>query len=253
MLRSFTAVILNPIALFWIIVIIGLLRRIFFTKSKGTCFFAIAFVWLFVSSSSPLPIYLAYKHEGLHPVLWQVNDSIDHHILILGGGHSYSPALPENNQLSTNALGRLVEGCRLWQQDTLALLVGSGGKVRGLKSQAELLMNTAVKLGVSSTDTAWLKTPLNTGEEALAYVRRFGDGQNVILVTSALHMPRALYLFENSGVKCIPAPTNHRVKIEPGAQIYNFRPSIKKLRISAELLHEYAGMLYAWFKVGDQK
>lgn len=250
MLRSIAAVLLNPIALFWILTIIGLLRRKFLEKSNGHWFIALAFLWLFISSSSPIPIFLAHRHESLHPVLWQSNDSVDH-ILILGGGHSYSPTLPENSQLSTNALGRLIEGCRLWRQNSPCLIIGSGGKTRGMKSQAELLMGTAVMLGVPSQDTAWVSTPLNTQEEALAYVQRYGNQYEVILVTNALHMPRAMYLFRSVGVNCIPAPTNFRVKVQPKTSTYNFKPSIEKLRISSELMHEYVGIIYAWLTIND--
>ena len=41
---------------------------------------------------------------------------VDTDILILGGGHTNDSRLPANNQLSTNALGRLAEGIRIHRE-----------------------------------------------------------------------------------------------------------------------------------------
>ncbi|MHC4887735.1 MAG: YdcF family protein, partial [Planctomycetota bacterium] len=64
----------------------------------------------------------------------------------------------------------------------------------------------------------------------------------------ALHMPRALFWFKANGIKAIPAPTHHYVKINPDESPYNWKPSTQKIEITAALLHEWVGMLYARIK-----
>jgi uncharacterized SAM-binding protein YcdF (DUF218 family) len=54
---------------------------------------------------------------------------------------------------------------------------------------------------------------LNTHEDALYSSKMLKDKgiQRIILVTSALHMPRSVALFQKQGIDVIPAPTDYRV------------------------------------------
>ncbi|MCI4647571.1 ElyC/SanA/YdcF family protein [Phaeodactylibacter sp.] len=222
-------------------------------KTLSHWIFGYAFGWLLLISVTPLPIYLAQQRESRHPILWRIPDSLQNaHILILGGGHSSAPTLPPNNQLSHKALVRLVEGIRLKRQHPAAKLIGSGKSSSKRAPQATVLMNTAVALGIAPSDTLQSSIPYNTETEAIAYAQRFGTQTPLILVTSALHMPRALFWFQQQGIEAIPAPTDHYVKPDPEKSPYNWKPSAAKIKMTAALLHEWAGMLYAKWKTRGQ-
>jgi uncharacterized SAM-binding protein YcdF (DUF218 family) len=132
-------------------------------------------------------------------------------------------------------------------------LIGSGYSSTGRVSQGEMLMRTAVALGIPAADTLWLPTPVNTEAEARAYARRFGTQTPLIVVTSALHMPRALYWFEQAGIHALPAPTNHLIKPDPEKSPYNFKPSTLKIEMWGKLLHEWAGMLWGRMKAVKER
>lgn len=254
MLRGVINFLLNPLVIFWLALLIGLF--FFYKGPKRLAYITLvgAFVWLFVVSVSPLPIFLMNHQEDEHVVLWNITDSFPApNILILGGGHSVSPTLPPNNQLSGRALSRLAEGIRLKQLHPNAKLIGSGNSSSNRTPQATVLMNTAVALGIALSDTLQSTIPHNTETEAIAYAQRFGTQTPLILVTSALHMPRALFWFKANGIKAIPAPTDHYVKINPDESPYNFKPSTRKIEISAALLHEWVGMVYAKLKAQNNK
>jgi uncharacterized SAM-binding protein YcdF (DUF218 family) len=249
LIRYLANLLLNPLTHFWLVLILGL----FFYRNgfKATSYWIIGYavLWLFVISSSPLFTFLAKKQESLYPVLWEVPTKLlNPHIIVLGAGHTIAPSLPPNNQLSSRALARLVEGIRLKQGAPGAKLIGSGYSRSGRIPQAEMLMNTAVALGASPVDTFHSPLPYNTETEAYAYAQRFGTQTPVILVTDAIHMPRALFWFRQAGVQAIPAPTNHFIKLDPQKSPYNFKPSSVKINITATLLHEWVGMLYARWK-----
>lgn len=211
--------------------------------------FAYSANWLFLISISPLSTWLTLQRESRFPILLQVPDSISApHILVLGGGHSISPTLPPNNQLSEPALARLCEGIRLYRQRPGSKLVCSGHSASGRTPQAEMLAQTAVVLGVSPQDTLLSPTPAHTEAEAYAYAARFGNRHPLILVTDAIHIPRALFWFRQAGLSPIPAPTNHYVKPDPLKSSYNFKPSVRKVIITDKLIHEWAGMVYARWK-----
>ena len=56
-------------------------------------------------------------------------------------------------------------------------------------------------MGVKEQNIQMLETPTSTLEEALAFKDKFGTSGNLILVTSALHMPRAVEIFSDQGIR----------------------------------------------------
>ena len=61
----------------------------------------------------------------------------------------------------------------------------------------------------------------------------------ILLVTSALHMPRAVARFEEAGMIVIPAPTDHEVLLRPGWQ--RWLPDTGALDGSASAMKEWVG------------
>lgn len=198
-------------------------------------------------SVSPIPTFLVERWEFKPTSDQSFENKNGINIIILGGGHTDSPTLPPNNQLSDQALKRLSEGIRLYYKIPNSKLVCSGYKGSSSIAQAELLARSAVALGVSPKDTVMITTPGNTEEEASAYSERYRQSE-VILVTSALHMPRATFWFQEAGIQVLPAPTDHLVKPEKDKSIFNFKPSIRKIDMMDKLIHEWVGLLYAKWK-----
>lgn len=256
MLRLLTAPLLDPLLHFYLAVLI---TTLFYWRgrtklAKITAVYSV--VWLLLVSVSPLPKILAEKREGQYAQLDNdlINDLKEQpaNVIVLGAGHSNAPGFTVHDRLSEPALKRLLEGIRIKQQLPQAKLICSGYSATGRQSQAEVLAEMAIQLGISSLDTLLQPTAHNTEAEARAYSQRFSDTIPLILVTSAIHMPRAVYWFKHYGLAPIPAPTNHLVMPDPGYEPFAFKPSTNKIDMSAKLLHEYAGMRYAWFKVGSR-
>ena len=91
---------------------------------------------------------------------------------------------------------------------------------------------------VDPADTLQLPSPWNTRTEAIHYRRRFGPGQPLILVTSALHLPRAMMHFRRAGLDPIPAPADRITKedeIPDGIQVL---PGSGNLMLMKRALHE---------------
>ena len=210
-------------------------------------------IWLLLVSCSPLPGFLTKKREQRYQLLHLSQekglDSLAH-VVVLGAGHSNAPSYPVYSRLSEPALKRLLEGVRIHQALPGTRLVCSGYSKTGRQSQAEALAEMALQLGVSPTDTILQPHAVNTEAEARTFANRFGSDHRLVLVTSALHMPRAMFWFQHHDLDPIPAPTNHLVMPDPGHEPFSWKPSLKKIEMTQKLLHEYAGMLYAQFKVG---
>lgn len=257
MLRLFIAPFLNPLVHF---IIVALIAAFLYWRGKDSWAKITAIysaLWLLLVSVSPLPRILAEKREAQYPQLdvTVVNTLKEQtaNVIVLGAGHSNAPGFTVHDRLSEPALKRLLEGIRIKQQLPEAKLICSGYSASDRQSQAEVLAEMALQLGVSPQDTFLQPTAHNTEAEARAYHRRFSDTIPLVLVTSALHMSRAVYWFQYYGLDPIPAPTDHQVMPDPGYEAFPLKPSTHKFDMSAKLLHEYAGMVHAWFKVGDQK
>lgn len=202
--------------------------------------------WFVLWAVSPLPTWLVYRWESRYDALsaWPAGQPDHSLIVVLGGGQTPDARLPVNNQLSERALGRVVEAVRLYLLAPSATLVGTGYGEAGEPPMATSLMETAVALGVRHTDTLQVVRPHDTEAEARACAQRFPRNTPIVLVTDAVHMPRAIYWFRQAGFDPVAAPANHLVKLHPAEPTYTFSPSLHKLNMMHALFHEWAGMIY---------
>ncbi|NLW71329.1 MAG: YdcF family protein, partial [Chloroflexi bacterium] len=76
--------------------------------------------------------------------------------------------------------------------------------------------------------------------------------EQILLVTSAMHMPRSVALFEKQGFEVIPLPVDFSVTQNDSAEkqnggwvnrVLNVIPSASNLALTTSALKEYLGML----------
>ena len=185
-------------------------------------YFVILILFIIVlASTSYLPKRLVRSIERQNEALRvsDLNSKNRYFIFVLAAGYEHDEKLPALGQLNQVSLGRLVEAIRIFRSLRRAVLVTSGCTFFDTKPQAIVTKEAACELGVVENCIETLETPSNTKEEAQAFFDRFGDVSNLILVTDALHMPRALKIFKSFNINPIAAPTNYRVKF--GVNSYN--------------------------------
>lgn len=205
-------------------------------------------LWLVMISTPFFPDllikHLENQYEVFSPKVHN-NFSKPLNILVLGGGFTNDYRLPASDKLCGSALSRLVEGVRLQKQIPLSTLITSGDGGKEEISQAEVLANAALLFGLDSSKIKLQKRPRNTWEEALEYKHLYGDSIQLIIVSSAIHMPRAMYLFHKAGLKPIAAPTDHLLKIDKNLDPLFWIPSSNNISKVESAIHEYAGILWA--------
>jgi len=104
---------------------------------------------------------------------------------------------------------------------------------------------------------------LNTYENALfsAEILRDHDVDTVLLITSAMHMPRSVPLFEAQGITVIPAPADYTVTQQGWEALWSSSfesiltglvPSSGNIALTTNVMKEYIGMavysLQGWMK-----
>ncbi len=239
---------LNVLMILLLMTLLGhLMKRLQIIK---ICFIAFVIVFL-ITGSSPIPNVLITSLEDRFSPLLDIDSggfAQPVHVLVLGSGHVADPDLPPIGQLSSTAMSRLTEGIRLHQKLPNSVLIVSGYAGKSTIAQAQVLSDAAVSLGVDHQAVKMQKTPSTTEQEAIAYKSQYGLEHPLILVTSALHMPRSITIFQSRGLKPIAAPTHYLVKDDPNASFSWRLLSHENFYKVQAALHEYIGLIYEkWF------
>lgn len=202
-------------------------------------------MWLFIIAVSPVPQWLVYRLERQYPAFDPATiQKLPVNILVLGAGHTVSRGQSAVEQLSPVTLSRLIEAVRIHTVLGSSKIIGSGDKAGQEISQGRTVALAAIELGVESNDTLMIETPAETSEEANDYASRFGTIRQLVLVTSAIHMPRAMAYFRIAGVKAIAAPADRLIR---GNGVYDFEPSVLKIQMMEKAVHEYGGLFEMQF------
>ena len=175
------------------------------------------------------------SHET--PVKW---------IVVLGGGHTADPEIPLSSQLDHSTMVRLVEGVLLYGQNPGSKLIVSGGRVDSSVSDAEVMSNVAIAMGVSQQDIILEDQSRDTEDEA-RFLKSLIQKEPFILVTSASHMLRSMRLFESCGMHPLPAPTDYLVRDTDAFTPDSVFPEPGALAKATRVVYEYLGL--AWLKL----
>jgi uncharacterized SAM-binding protein YcdF (DUF218 family) len=129
-------------------------------------------------------------------------------IVVLGTGFNPDPQLPPNSQVSPAFTARLLEGVRILKaRPESRMLVSVAGKADPASKQ--VFLNAMLDLiGVDNSSVTLVTTAESTLDEAEA-AKTLCNTNPVVLATSASHMPRAMKIFTDAGMKTIAAPTDY--------------------------------------------
>jgi uncharacterized SAM-binding protein YcdF (DUF218 family) len=247
-MRAFLSFIIMPLSVLYLLMIGAFICYIFNREKTWKVFLIMTGIWFLVISTPLIPRTLVKSLESKYPhlkddTIKNLPDSCD--IIILGGGHSDDKSLSPNNQLSTVAIGRVVEGIRVHNLIPGSRLVLSGYRGNSELSQAVVLYRTALLLGVDSASMKLQILPSNTRMEAEEYAKNFGTRNELVVVTDDIAMPRAIMLFRKAGLNPIAAPANQILKYGSLKYRWSLTPSSKNIWMMEEVIHEYVGIIWA--------
>ena len=175
-------------------------------------------------------------------------------IVVLGGGTK--PPTPPRPWVDVSEAGdRILHGALLYRQEKAPWLILSGGRIEwDAKAPPESadMAEIAGAMGVPESAILQDATSLNTYQNAVNVRQILQEKQlwgKVLLVTSALHMPRSLLVFRRQGIEAIPAPTDFLVSegdFQPSrtvqGAILNLIPDAQSLQQFTSALKEYIGI-----------
>lgn len=182
-------------------------------------------------------------------------------IVILGGVTAPAEFPREMAEISGGG-DRLLYGAALYKRGLAPVIILTGGNLpwtdaatNSTDEMAELL----VLMGIPETAILAEERSANTFENAV-FTRELAEPlgiERIILVTSALHMPRSVPLFENEGFTVNPAPTDYNATRSPGGRplaetwpdlVIGLFPNAGALGATAAAMKEYIGIAVYWLR-----
>ncbi|MFT6904475.1 MAG: uncharacterized SAM-binding protein YcdF (DUF218 family) [Oleiphilaceae bacterium] len=222
-------------------------KKFLIAKSIGV--FSIVFFYLI--SIQVTSNFFASKLEYQYPSYQkQKNERVDF-VLVLGSWHSSDSNQPISTLLSSSGLKRLVEGIRVYRLNSGSKLLLSGYALNDEISHAQALKKVAIHLGVPESDMILAGDVKDTNEEAYHWAN-LAKGKSLVVVTSASHMPRSMYLFQqvekSKGLKLhlIAAPTDYVSHKELVLFWRSWFPSGANISYFERVWHEYLGIFWAY-------
>jgi uncharacterized SAM-binding protein YcdF (DUF218 family) len=143
---------------------------------------------------------------------------------------------------------RLAQGARLYLAERAPRVILSGGG-EGERTEARTMALGMRKFGLPQ-DALLLEehsTDTMTNAQYTATLARAHGVRSILLVTSAIHMPRASVLFRNAGMAVVEVPVPEPPSIRGDQWADRWLPSPRALWRSGRALKEYAGLVAACF------
>ncbi|MFM9945350.1 MAG: YdcF family protein [Bacteroidia bacterium] len=217
---------------------------------KRKYFIAIWLVMTFVLTNNFILSKCLEKYEtSYHPI---AEGKVYDCAIVLGGASSYD-SFSRLLQLSESA-ERLTEPVILYKKGIVKKLLISGGSASVFPpfiKDAIYVRRFWLDMGVPDKDIIIESESRNTIENAKfskELLQKKAIGKNVLLITSALHMPRSKYIFNKMGMLPDIYPVDFKVKriVYDKYNLGNyFLPKTSALEGWEALIHEWVGMLSA--------
>ena len=242
-----------PLGLACILLVIALVLHKKPRWRNGLIIAALAILWL--GSNRWVSFALARSLEWRYLPPQEMPQS---EVIVLLGGGTESGDYPRPMTEVNSAGDRVLYAAKLHQEGAAPIILASGGNLdfstaRG-DTPAEEMHELLLLMGIEDQAIWQQNRSQNTYEDALYSAELLAENNitEVILVTSAMHMPRSVALFTAQGVSVIPAPVdftiteqNWQAAFQPGFDelLINLLPNTSALGLTTQVLKEYIGML----------
>ena len=243
------SVLLDPAALALILLMAGIVMA--FLRRSGTLavvLFLCGFAVLLVFSS---PITAHYLMRGLEK---QYSPAVEYgpaSAVVLLGGATVGKIPPRVHVETNHAGNRVFHAARVFKQSETPVLVLAGGLIELINDEhtpeADAMFELLNELfGIDTANVILDSRSQNTRENALytrMVMKEAGLGNDIILVTSANHMPRSAAVFRKVGFTVTPAPTGYFENDYVSHKPLRWLPSSEALFKASIAFHEYGGIL----------
>ena len=234
------------LALLFLAVILALVHR----KKTAIFLSAIGVGWILVWSLPVTSLWLGGALESRYP--FQLPESLPQAdaIVVLGGNVQNNRANwfePYNRATSVNRIDRTAA---LYFAKRAPLILVSGGALEGPVSDAQGMARVLKQMGIPEHAILLEHESRNTYENAALThdTLKKNNIRHVLLVTSALHMPRAMAAFDKQNIQATPAGLSAQIYPPNDRALNIWLPDTRSLEASRSILKEYVGLFVYWMR-----
>ncbi|MFZ4481589.1 MAG: YdcF family protein [Rhodoferax sp.] len=248
MLSKFVIWLLSPLGTALCLAVLAFVLVLRRRMGAGMTLAALAFVWLWAWSTPVMGLWLRASIEDQFAQVAISSVPKAQALVVLGG--AMSPPSGKSSEINLHAAAdRVWYAARLFHAGKAPLLVLSGGSEPGAAySEARAMAIFLADLGVPAQAIVMEERSRTSRDNAAfsATLLKARSIDHILLVTSALHMPRALALFKAQGLQVIPAATDFEgiQTAPPGVQAW--LPDALALDGSGRAMKEVVGRWVGW-------
>ncbi len=171
-------------------------------------------------------------------------------IVVLGGHTANNRVNWFDTSENPPTRSRIERATELYHANRASAIVVSGAALDRGTSEAQLMARYLRHNHVDETDILLEENSFTTKENALftAQLLKKKGLHRILLVTSALHMPRSVAAFEKEGIEVIAAPLPPQVIPLTASWRSLWQPSMRAMNASRSIIKEYAGLMVYWIR-----
>ena len=171
-------------------------------------------------------------------------------IVVLGGNTQANRANWFEPYNRATAFDRIDRAAALYLAGRAPKILLSGGALEGKVSEAQIMAKILRQRGVPESALILENNSRYTYENAQFSDQMMQSAQlkRALLVTSALHMPRALATFIKRGIDTMPASSAPQITLPEDVELNPWLPQIRSLEASRTIIKEYLGLLGYWLR-----
>jgi len=210
----------------------------------------VAIIWV-VSWSLPVTTlvtggFLENRYESLATKDYPTADAI----VVLGGhiqGNRSNWFTPFDQQMVRS---RETLAAELFRAQRAPIIVLSGGALEGPVGDTNNMARSLIQKGIPERFILLETNSQNTFENAVLTQKTLStlEIKRILLVTSALHMPRSMAAFEKQPIKVTAAPLPKQIIVPHVRPLNIWQPDSLTLEASRSILKEYLGLFIYWLR-----
>ncbi len=250
-LSKFLPLLVVPLGLCLFLIVLALIFRNRANLSRNLLLLLIAVIFISGNRWVATKAVQSLEWQHLPPAEIPQADAI----VTLGGGHRHQD-WPRLIAEVGEAGDRYLLAGHLQQEGYADTIIVSGGIIYQFgyeNSEAQAILSVLKMLGVDEESVILEERSTNTYENAVE-TRKIVEEQGfekILLVTSALHMPRALALFEKQGLDVVAIPTDYSITefelnqiVDPtfATVLLFIVPDVEYMAINSRVIREYIGI-----------
>jgi uncharacterized SAM-binding protein YcdF (DUF218 family) len=206
-------------------------------------------IYLYSASIFPTLLTAAYEHT-YEPLGNELTSHPDKQNLIIVLTSGWYRAKGEDYEMKIGEAGweRITSAVHLWQRIGGHILVSGAPAPIGVGSIAAAMAEQMTKMGISREAILVEGKSRNTYQNLLfsKEMIKTPEQYNIILLTSAMHMPRAMLVARQLDLDVIPYPCDFRA--DTGFNWQGLVPSNEGPQATEKILHELLGYIYYWLR-----